>query len=213
MKAEFFPRLIGHIACFITRIIVKTISVKVVCHENVKITSQFVYCFWHNKQFAPVMYMGKLGNAKQVGLVSPSKDGEILAAWLKQMKYHVVRGSSSQRSISSLVKIIAMTKQGFSIGIAADGPRGPLYKAKSGAGFIAYKSGLPILPMGAAYSKKFIFDKAWDKFQFPLPFSKIVFYFGDPLFVKAKEEVGVVDEKINQSINLAERKAAEILGK
>ncbi len=98
--------------------------------------------FWHDKQFATITLLSKFGIEKRAGLVSASRDGDMLASWIKRLGYHVVRGSSSKKALSSLVNLLAAAKEGYSFGIAADGPRGPQFVAKSGLSFLAYKAGL-----------------------------------------------------------------------
>ena len=79
-----------------------------------------------------------------------------------------------------MVKLLNAAKEGYSVGIAADGPRGPRYQAKSGLAFLAYKTGIEIVPLGVAFSSKWLFKKAWDKYQFPLPFCKFPFILENP---------------------------------
>lgn len=204
--------LIGTIAYGITQLWVKTLRVKIVIHPDIDTTQHYAYGFWHDKHFAPAMFFTKsFGNGKHAGLVSASKDGDILCTWLKLMGYHVVRGSSSRKAISSLVQLIDICKAGYSVGIAADGPRGPQYVAKSGAAFVAYKSGLGLIPLGAAYSSKWQFKKAWDKFQLPLPFSKVIFYHGQPLQIQDMSDVEQVNLRVAAAINESDQKASLIL--
>ncbi|HRE32206.1 MAG TPA: lysophospholipid acyltransferase family protein [Candidatus Berkiella sp.] len=177
-------------------------------HPNVDPTRQYVYGFWHGKQFAPIMFLPKWGPAKHVGLVSASRDGEMLSVWLQQLGYHVVRGSSSRKAISSLVKLINAAKEGYSMGIAADGPRGPALKAKAGISFLAHKANLQVVPIGVAYSKPWQF-KSWDKYQLPLPFTKAVLYFDEPISVN--EVSDNVNEQMAKAIDVAELTAFELL--
>lgn len=180
------PKFIGKIAYYGAVFIRKTLKLKVQYHSKAVPKKQYIFCFWHDKQFTPVMFLDKLGIEKQAAFVSASNDGEILATWLKKMHYDVVRGSSNRKAISGMVQMIKKAKQGFTIGIAADGPRGPRYHAKAGAAFVAYKSNIELVPLGIAYSKKWVFSKAWDQYQLPKFFSKVAFYFGEP--VKVSEE-------------------------
>lgn len=205
------PKLIGSFAHYISQLLVKTLRVNICFHPDVDPQGQYVYGFWHDKQFAPIMLMAKIGNRKQAGLVSPSGDGEMLTVWLKHLGYYVIRGSSSRKGMNGLVKLIVAAKKGYSIGITADGPRGPRHEAKSGIAFLACKSGLQILPLGVAYSSKWQFDKSWDKYQLPLPFSKVVIYVGDPMTVTDISNLDAVNARVGQAIQLSEKKANEIL--
>lgn len=198
------PTFIGKVAHYATQLLFKTLRVSIYSHPSVNPDLQYVYGFWHGKQFAPIILMPRRGNRKQVVLVSASRDGDMLATWLNLLGYHTIRGSSSRKGISSLVKLIAATKEGYSIGIAADGPRGPEFEAKAGVTFLATKAGLKFIPFGVAYSKKWLFN-SWDKYQLPWPFSKVVLYLGEPI------EVTDVHMNVSPVITLADQKAQLIL--
>ena len=109
------------------------------------------------------------------------------------------------------VKLLNAAKEGYSVGIAADGPRGPSHEAKAGLAFLAYKAGIEIVPFGVAYSSKFQFQKAWDKYQLPKPFSKVIFYLGEPLNMPNIDNINEANTMVAQAINAAELKANLIL--
>lgn len=205
----FSSTTIGAIAHSITQILVKSLRVQIVTHPEFKSLNQYAYGFWHDKQFAPIMQMAHLGNCKHAALVSASRDGEILSTWLSKLGYHIIRGSSSRKAISSVVKLLNVAKEGYSVGIAADGPRGPRHEAKSGLAFLAHKAGLEIVPLGVAYSKKLKFSKAWDQYQLPLPFSKLVFYFGQPFSISDADmqDIDTVNAQVAAAIQAAEMHA------
>lgn len=66
--------------------------------------------------------------------------------------------------------------------ITADGPKGPLREIKDGTILIAKKTGAALIPV-TWYSSKKIFERSWDKFMMPLPFGKIIFRYGDPVYI------------------------------
>jgi lysophospholipid acyltransferase (LPLAT)-like uncharacterized protein len=207
------PTFIGNFAHCISQLLVKTLRVEIYVHPKVEIERQYIYGFWHDKQFAPIMLLAKsqLGQGKHACLVSASGDGEMLSAWLKRLGYHLIRGSSSRKALSSLVNLIAATKEGYSVGITADGPRGPRYFAKTGAAFIAYKAGVGLVPIGVAYSSKWQFDRSWDKYQLPRPFAKTIIYIGEPLTITDISEMESVLASVNQAIIHSDQIALAIL--
>jgi len=207
----FSPKLIGRFAHILSQCLIKTLRIRIVLHPDTQKDKQYAYGFWHDKQFAPVLLVCKIFNIKSVGLVSASRDGDMLSSWLTCLGYHVVRGSSSRKAISSLVKLLAAVKSGYSIGIAADGPRGPRYEAKPGISYIACKAGVPVVPIGVAYSAKWIFKKSWDKYQLPIPFSKLVLYVGQPLAISDISDLEAVNNKIAMAICFTDEKAQSIL--
>lgn len=211
MKINLPPTLIGKIAYYGAVLLRKTLRIRVDYHPNTSRKKQYIYCFWHDKQFTPVMLFQKLGIDKQAAFVSASRDGDILAAWLKKLDYDVVRGSSNRKAVSGMVHMIRKAKQGYTIGIAADGPRGPAYEAKAGAAFVAQKSGVELVPLGVAYDKKWIFEKAWDKYQLPKFFSRVAFYFGEPIQVDKAWAQNEPEKAIKALIDAADQRALALL--
>jgi len=209
--SAFAHKIVGSVAYFGTKLLVKSLRAKLYQHPSVNQQQQCVYGFWHDKQFTPIMLLAGFGHGKYAALVSASKDGELLASWLSKLGYHLIRGSSSRKALSGLVNLIAAAKQGYKIGIAADGPRGPRHQAKAGTAYIAYKAKIPFVPLGVAYSSKWQFDKAWDKYQLPKPFSKLVFYFGEPIYITDLSDLDVLNQQVTQAIHAADRSAQQIL--
>lgn len=130
--------------------------------------------FWHNQLF-PIVHLQKhyLRNQKVAGLVSPSKDGAWLAALLEMCGIHPVRGSSGFRGGVALGEMLDVIKEGYSVAITPDGPRGPIHRVKPGVVWLADQSGAPILTLSLKMQRYWTL-KSWDRFQIPKPFSKIV---------------------------------------
>ncbi len=211
--ARLSPSVIGAVAHFISKLWIKSFRVDIRVHPKVIVENQYIHAFWHDKQFAPIMLLANsaLGKGKHACFVSASYDGEMLAQWLKRLGYKLVRGSSSKKALSGLVNLINITKEGYSVGITADGPRGPFHKAKTGAAYIAYKSGIGLLPLGVAYSCKWKFNKAWDKYQLPLPFAKAVIYIGEPMHITDISDMDSVVAQVNKAIDHSDAQALKIL--
>lgn len=205
------PTFAGHCVHYATHLLAKTLRMQVDVHSEVMTDQAAIYCFWHSTHFAPIMFVGRKIINKSAGLVSASRDGEILATWMKHLGYEIIRGSSNRKAVSSVVKLMQAARQGYSVGIALDGPKGPVYEAKPGAAFIAAKVGIPLIPLGAAYSKYYQFEKSWDKFQIPLPFAKVGISLGQPLYVSPKDDMDVVNQRLEQQVQCAQQRAHELL--
>ncbi|HMN26046.1 MAG TPA: lysophospholipid acyltransferase family protein [Ignavibacteriaceae bacterium] len=142
----------------------------------------YVLAFWHGTMLLPWFLHRNDGFA---ALTSKSKDGDLLAKQLKHWKYKVVRGSSSKGGDVALGIMVDHAKNGYSIAITPDGPRGPERKFKAGAVITAKKSGVPIVLMGIGIkSKKKL--KSWDKFQIPNPFTNVKVIYSDLVYVDSK---------------------------
>jgi len=161
-----------------------------------------VFAFWHGEMLPIWKYFSrKLDN--KYAVVSLSKDGQILAELLEKWNYSLIRGSSSKNSKDVLGKATELAKNA-SIFITPDGPRGPARKFKNGAAIIAYRSEVPMYLVRTFISCKFVFKQSWDKFIFPLPFSKIRIVISEKQYIPkeySREEVAEMIVQIENKIN------------
>lgn len=166
----------------------------------------YVLAFWHGTMLLPWFLHRKDGFA---ALTSKSKDGDLLAKQLKYWKYKVVRGSSSKGGDVALGMMVDLAKNGYSVAITPDGPRGPEHKFKAGAVITAKKSKVPVVLMGIGVkSKKKL--KNWDKFQIPNPFSQIKVIYSDPIYVDVKlsyDETSKIIEECENKLNELQKEA------
>lgn len=177
----------GVLLYFILRIIKMTLKIKIVEEEKIDGEETYVCGFWHRKLIIALFCLDAL--EKKAGLASPSKDGELIAVPLKLMGHKMVRGSTGKDSVKSVVQIIKLIKEGYSLGTPLDGPKGPPFVAKKGMIYVAQKTGKPLIFLGGAYEKKWIFSKTWDKFQLPKPFSKVVCVVGKRIYIPKGEDI------------------------
>lgn len=146
-----------------------------------------IFAFWHNRiLMLPYLFKKYWSNRKRnkvAVLVSASRDGEKLAAVLERFDLICVRGSSSRRGAQAMVELTRLVQDGYDIGITPDGPRGPRYKVQEGVIGLAQVTQVAIMPVSWSASRKFVFRRAWDHFQVPLPFAKAVARVGPPIRV------------------------------
>jgi lysophospholipid acyltransferase (LPLAT)-like uncharacterized protein len=136
-------------------------------------------CFWHGRLLAmPFAYEG--GRSKV--LISRHRDGEFIARIIRYFGIGTVRGSHRKGAVSSVREILAELRQGTMVAITPDGPKGPRYHVKQGIIEMARITRSPIVPVTYSASKKRVFA-SWDRFVLPYPFSKVVFLWGDPVYV------------------------------
>lgn len=155
---------------------------KKVIEELKKNNQHYVLAFWHGSMLLPWFLNRNNGFA---ALTSKSKDGDLLAKQLKHWKYKVVRGSSSKGGDVALGIMVDHAKNGYSIAITPDGPRGPENEFKAGAVITAKKSGVPVVLMGIGIKSKKKLN-SWDKFQIPNPFTSVKVIYSDPIYVDSK---------------------------
>ena len=158
-----------------------------------------IFAFWHNRiLMLPYLFKkhwSKRKRDKVAVLVSASADGEKLALVLEQFDLICVRGSSSRRGRQALVELMKLVKDGYDIGITPDGPRGPKYRVQEGVVSLAQVTQAAIMPVSWSVERKFIFRKAWDNFQVPMPFSRAVVRVGEPITVPREADAAERENK------------------
>ena len=145
--------------------------------------SPILYTFWHGRMLYFVKMYEFLGSKVTI-LVSHSRDGEFVAQLLTRFGFHITRGSSSQGGARGLLAVVDKVRSGMDACFTPDGPRGPRHRVKPGLVLVAKRTGAPILPMtfGARRSRAL---HSWDAFLLPLPFSRVVVIYGEPIYVPA----------------------------
>ncbi|MBW1636418.1 MAG: lysophospholipid acyltransferase family protein [Deltaproteobacteria bacterium] len=136
--------------------------------------------FWHYTIIYGCYFLRKY---PATVMVSASDDGEYIVRLAAQFGYNAVRGSSNHGGAGALKQLIKVVRQGDdNSAIVADGSQGPPRKAQPGAVLLSSMTGVPMVPMVWSASR-YMTIHSWDRTAVPVPFSKIDFYFGEPIFV------------------------------
>ncbi len=136
-----------------------------------------VILVWHSRIFLIPYFFRCRGVAP---LVSPSKDGEIVAQIMARWGYRIIRGSSSHAIIKAWNSMKHELREGGEVIIVPDGPRGPARKMKIGGLKLAQETGAYLIPFTFSASRQKRL-KSWDRFLMFPPFSKVVAVFGKPV--------------------------------
>lgn len=178
-------RALGSSAGLVARAFLSTLRLSLVTHPDLARAQErpWVLAFWHGQQFA--LHRWKRRRATTV-LVSLSDDGELQAAALRRIGLVVERGSSSRQGASGLKGIVRRMRAGCDAAFAVDGPRGPRGVVRgegdrAGAILAARIARAVVVPMASACASAWVFDKAWDRFELPRPFSRVAVALGPPL--------------------------------
>ena len=167
-----------------------------------------ICAFWHGRLLMmPFAYPGQ----RVVILISQHRDGEYISRIARALGFQVIRGSATRGGVRALRQIIRALKEGLNLVITPDGPKGPRAKVKSGVIEIARLTGAPIVPVSfSAVRRRFL--KSWDAFLLPLPFSRAVYIWGEPIYVEpmaTKEEVAKYQDILGERLDLLTMKADE----
>ena len=169
--------------------------------------------YWHQH----VLYGGRAvldlraDGLKPGFLISPSVDGTAPAMLVEKVGGHVIRGSSTSTGARALRDYYeTIVKQQISPAITPDGPRGPVHEFKPGAVMLSQITGKPILPISVAASRTWTF-RTWDRFELPLPFSRVVIAYGEPVKVaRAMDADALARTQVEMAGRLIDLKAQAV---
>lgn len=145
---------------------------------------------WHGRSFVAAYRYRRLGYWV---IISNSKDGNIQNRIFENLGFKVIRGSTGRGGVRALVESIRVLRDGATMAITPDGPRGPSGVVQDGIMMMAQKSGCAIVPVGIS-AKPRILIKSWDRYMIPLPFAKAIMRFGSPVYVPADATPEAVEE-------------------
>jgi len=149
-----------------------------------------IFAIWHNRLLMlPRVFDPSFPTRQSYGLISASRDGDLIANWIERSGYGTIRGSSSRKGVIAMRQLLDTLAADGNVLFTPDGPRGPVYQVSQGVIFLAQKSGAPILPIHMEYSSCWRL-KSWDRFVVPRPFATLRAIFGQPIQVPPLENAG-----------------------
>ncbi len=215
-------RLGKKISLFLFRKILKLIILTTVFLNRVKIhpnpsvdtilsgNQPVIFVFWHKKIFFTIY---RFRNSAARPLISHSGDGELVAQVAQEFRMNPIRGSSSAGGARAFINMLKSIREERSrVLITADGPKGPPMTVKDGTIKLAEKTGAAIIPISWTASRVKIFEKSWDRFELPLPFGKIQFRYGDPIYIQKQsdpEQTEYYKDLVQEGINSLDASGTE----
>jgi hypothetical protein len=194
-------KTLGVLGRLFLRIWAKTSRISVLGEEEYRQAKaegkSIIILIWHRRlMFVPYFFRKR----KIAALVSPSRDGEIIAQIGRGWRYRVIRGSGSHPMVRAWIEMKKDLERGGELIIVPDGPRGPDRQLKPGALKLAQETGARLVPWSYSASRKRQL-KSWDRFLFFYPFSRIVAIYGKPLTVNP----GLDDDDFEKERNRIEQ--------
>lgn len=138
-----------------------------------------IVCFWHNRLLM-ACFAWQSPTQQFHMLISSHSDGQYIAQVVGHYGIHTIPGSSSKGGSQALRRLLRVLKEGHSVGITPDGPRGPRFEVSDGIIQMARLSGADIIPVTYAISRRRVL-RTWDRLIFALPFSKGILMYGKPI--------------------------------
>lgn len=139
--------------------------------------NNYVYAFWHG-QILQMIY-ARFARPATV-MISQHHDGELIASTIRRFGLEAARGSTTRGGSQALRVMVKAAGAGRVIIFTPDGPRGPRHSVQPGVVRAAQLAGIPIVP-GAVIAERRKHLASWDRFEVPLPFTRVIYLYGDPI--------------------------------
>ncbi len=207
-----FPRLASWLikAWFLTcRVTEHDADNRKLCREH---DNPVIATFWH---YGILYNFFHMRHQSGVAMVSASRDGEYIARLALFFGYASVRGSQNRRGFLAMKEMMKHLGKGRHAAIVADGSQGPPLVVQPGSILLASKSGAPIMPITWSASRYWAIH-SWDRMVIPKPFSRIDFFYGQPVVVPGDLKAdGIEGYRLQLEQNLGEiyRKAWDVHGR
>ena len=177
------PKAVGLLGRLVLRAWAKTSRIKVLGEDEYRKAKEtrkpIILLLWHGRlMLAPYFFR----NRRISALVSPSRDGEIIAQIALGWRFRIIRGSGSHSIVRAWVEMRQDLRKGGELIIIPDGPRGPDRQLKPGCLKLAQDTGALLIPWSFSASWKKSLG-SWDRFLLFYPFSRIVAIYGKPMTV------------------------------
>ena len=183
-------------------------------HRFARVEDKVVVGTWHRGALFLVWYYRWL---RPMVMFSRSRDGELIAGYAENLGVRAVRGSSSRGGTTALREMIRYLRRPGARKAATvlDGPRGPRFVVQPGMLQLARSAGVPFLPVVMSAAPALTLTRTWDRTLIPLPFSRVVVAYAEPLTIGAEIRGPRLEAKcreVERILNRLRREADQRVG-
>ena len=180
----------------------------------------FIVGVWHGQHILmPALPIGLNASA----MISKNFDGEVTARIVEHYGNRTIRASGGRSQKQTLKKggmtgfleMLSALSADDNVVQTADIPKGIARRAGLGIIMLGQKSGVPIVPLAIASSRRYVFHKAWDKAALNMPFGTTAIVVGDLIHVPKdadEETIETCREQLETELNKATKWAYELTG-
>jgi lysophospholipid acyltransferase (LPLAT)-like uncharacterized protein len=151
-----------------------------------------IWAFWH-RVIIPVAWWAR--NRGIVVMNTTAFYGQWTRKVIEWLGFGTAQGSSSRGGLRGLAVMAKRLNEGLDCAFTIDGPRGPRYVAKPGPVMLARKTGCPVIVFHIGVDRGKTFEKTWDHFLMPTPFTRTVMLFAAPIYVPADANQQILEAK------------------
>lgn len=186
--------------------------------SRLRATHPCIVAGWHGQSMMTACLHP--GDIRVEAILARHGDAEMLAAALERLNTNLIRGAGAggrkrdRGGATALRLSVKSLKSGASLVMTADFPPEPVRRAGLGIITIARLSGCPIYPVAAATRRFASFD-TYSRMTINLPFSKLAFVGGDPIFVPADADDATLEMKrreLEVALNAVTARAYQLAG-
>jgi len=187
MKIRINKNFMSFIGSILIRLLGLTWRVEYRGLENLKkareISGNVIFSFWHGRLLA-LSYIHRNMNIQV--LASEHYDGDLMGRTIERLGFGHMKGSTTRGGHRALRELKSVLEDGLDVGLAVDGPRGPRGKVQQGSVELSRLTGKAVVPLTATAGSRKILD-SWDRFQVPLPFSRVVVEYQEPIVLSTDD--------------------------
>nr|WP_194303971.1 lysophospholipid acyltransferase family protein [Chthonobacter albigriseus] len=168
-------------------------------YERVAGMTPVIIAMWHGQHF--MMPFARPEGMDVRVMISRHAEAEVNAIAVRRLGLGLIRASGAHGSVREVRRkggmigfreTVRALKEGASVALTADVPKGPAKVAGAGIVLMAKYSGRPIIPVAFATSRN-IDVNSWDSASINLPFSRAALVMEEPIFVPADLPDGEID--------------------
>ena len=176
-----------------------------------------IVALWHGQFMMASMHRPDVPVA---AMVARHGDAEFIGVTMQNLGVELVRGAGAgdrqkdRGGASALRGALQCLAAGKSFVMTADIPPGPARRCGEGIITLARMSGRPIVPLAVASSRFRSFD-TWSRLTINLPYSKLAFVYGEPVFVPrnaSEQALEDIRQRVERDLNAVTRRAYALAG-
>lgn len=172
----------------------------------------FVSCFWHGRL---LLMIPLWTHSRPIHMInSPHPDGQMMARMQAYFGVRSIAASSTRGGTAGTRASVKVLRDGGYVAITPDGPKGPRMRAGVGTVAIARMGRAVLVPCTFSTRRRWVLG-TWDRLVVPLPFSRGVYIWGEPVTVPADatpEQVEAARRLLETRLNAITAEADRLCG-
>ncbi len=144
----------------------------------------FIGVHWHSANLAIMGVHAERDAHPYRAFVPPGILGNVMRGCLEGYGMEAVPlpKDGAGNAVAGMKEMARALKDGYTTGIAVDGPHGPARVLRPGALWLARLTGRPLVVVGAAAWPSFR-APWWDRHLIPMPHSRMALVYGEPIII------------------------------